>query len=737
MVKTDKKIWEEKQVLEDKIRGKIRDKENYIKLLQEYPVPKIINPLEELPTRKILTGCALDQVLSANGGVEAGSSIEAYGEFACHSEDTQVLTPDGIKDWDDVEIGDYVYGKDVNNNIVKTMVNDIFVYDYDDYLYHFDNNRFSLLVTPNHDIFYRKSKDIPFSKNRADKVYNKKSGYILCSFDWSGEYKQSFNIYDYISPVERSTYHRNSQMKPELDEFDTRLFMLLVGLYIAEGSQFKTEGGVYVQIKNSTYVPEISEILNELNLDYSIYENNKFVIFHQDLAKYLLRCGDGAPNKKIPDELLELDKQYLYNLFRGLMLGDGHKNGYNYYTCSVKLRDQFLVLCLKLGFNPSFRLKGEAGRISYINDREIRSKHDYYYINIAYNPSGYFDERQDIQSKVKYKGKVWCYSTDTVNFFTVRNGQPTISGNTGKTMFAQTVCAEAEGYIVYIDNEHTFRGNRFAEICSLRGRDPEEVNKRLMYFKPANWIEQEATVRQLPEFDPDTEEFLDIGAVIVDSIMCHWADSRDWQGRENLPQRQSLIRAELLDLRNYCRRHNAVLFYTNQVYMKPVANPYASVEDIYIPRGGASIAHIGDYRILLRKGPRNLRYARLVDALDLPLMEVPFVLHKSGVANIEDEGEQIRAIEQGEKYGLKFLDTKVFSANPAKKYYAKAFLLGILKEEKALEQGWLNEKDIEELKQEKIEIELERAEKKSMKNKDEMTDEERDRIAEAQAEEEL
>jgi len=726
---TDKMKWEKILKAEDEIKSKMRNKADYTKLLREYPVEPIDNPLATTPSRRILTGTALDRILSRRGGIEAGSTVEMYGEFACHSEDTQVLTPDGIKNWDDVSIGDYIYGKDEGGYIVKTRVDDVLIYDYDDELYQFDNNRYSLLVTPNHDIFYSPNKNARFLKKRADETYKRKSGYILSSFDWKGIDKPTFNIHNYIElDNSKLVYPQKSHRKPNMKELNTQLFMKLVGLYIAEGSPFKTDRGTYSQIRNSTYVNEISELLNELSLDYSIYEDSKFVIFHQDVAEYLLRCGEGASNKQIPQELMELDKEYLEELFDGLMMRDGHHNGFTYYTTSIKLRDQFLVLCLKLGYNPSYRPKEKSGRINYIDDREVISNYNYYYINIAYKPSGYFDPRQQIKSKIPYRGKVWCYSTDTANFFTVRNGQPTISGNTGKTQIAECIVAEAEGLKIYIDAEWTFRGDRFAEICTARGIDPKESADRIRLYRPMNWIHQEAVVKQLPEFDSDGK-FLDIGVVIVDSIMKHWADSRDWQGRENLPQRQALLRAQISDLSNYCRRHNAVLFYTNQVYIAPVANPYASVENIYHSRGGASLEHIADYRILLRKGPRNLRFARLVDSPDLPLMEVPFVLHEKGISDIEDPGIRVQALERGEQYGLRFLDTKVSTRGAGKKYYAKAFLLGIMTEEEALENDYLDEKDIKELKEEKMEMKLERGEVKPP-HEDDLTDEEKEALGE-------
>jgi len=271
---------------------------------------------------------------------------------------------------------------------------------------------------------------------------------------------------------------------------------------------------------------------------------------------------------------------------------------------------------------------------------------------------------------------------------------------TGKTQICEAVAAEAEGLIIYIDAEDTWFAERFAEICTARDKDPIEVASRLRLYTPRNWIEQEATIKQLPDFDPETGEYIAVGAVILDSIMQVWSDDRRWHGREKLTQRQQLIRAQLKDLCSYVKDHRAILLYTNQVYIEPIAKANRSIEQIYKARGGPTLEHIADYRILLRKGPRNLRWARLVDSPDIPLTEVPFILHKSGIADIEDPGERIRALERGEAYGLKFLDTKMVSVDPAKKYYIKALMLGMLSEEEALERKWLTKKQIDDAMEE-------------------------------------
>jgi hypothetical protein len=62
------------------------------------------------------------------------------GEMGCHSEDTQVLTPEGIKDWTEIKIGDKVLGADEKLNLAETTVEEVFKYKYSGQMIRFHNN---------------------------------------------------------------------------------------------------------------------------------------------------------------------------------------------------------------------------------------------------------------------------------------------------------------------------------------------------------------------------------------------------------------------------------------------------------------------------------------------------------------------------------------------------------------------------------------------------------------------
>jgi RecA/RadA recombinase len=268
----------------------------------------------------------------------------------------------------------------------------------------------------------------------------------------------------------------------------------------------------------------------------------------------------------------------------------------------------------------------------------------------------------------------------------------------GKSEIIWTLIAEAEGLIILIDSENTWSPDRFKQICAARGKDVADIAKRLMLFQPQNYMEQDDIVNNgLPDFDADGK-ILEIGLIAVDSLMCHWATSPDFTGREKLGVRAGLLGPHIMNLKRYAKLHNAVLVYSNQISMKPDAKAFSSYEDIIYPKGGPIIAHAGDHRILLRKGPANIRFARVVDSIEIPLTEAVFVLDEAGITDLPDPGERVKAMEIADKYGRRFLSGQVSSQAPAgKDYYKKAIKLRLISPEEAIEKEYLTKEEVDKV----------------------------------------
>ncbi len=371
--------------------------------------------------------------------------FSVVGELGCHSEDTKIFSPDGIKTFEEINVGDNVFAIDNNENIIETKVKDKILGDYDGKLYRIKSKRYNFLVTPNHRMLFKKKNILKTEYIEARDLKGK--GYIPVSFKTEGKRTSTFYIYNYI---EKDIFKNGRNIKSEnLNSFYILDFVKLMGWYISEGSIFKPNGKstLYVQLRNYNHKEEIKELLDKMKLNYGVYENgSKFVIFHKDLGRYFNeRCGRYSKNKKIPKEITELSPYIQIRLLDTLFKGDGSTNQ-TYYTISKRLSHDVMKLCLRCGYNPRLTVrKSQNG--GKTKGRQIIGSKDCQEVHVSFMPKGYFSTYSDSGSNgisnislEKYKGKVWCLETEHGNFFTYLDGNVQVSGNSGKTLTAVSLC---------------------------------------------------------------------------------------------------------------------------------------------------------------------------------------------------------------------------------------------------------------------------------------------------------
>ena len=103
-----------------------------------------ITPELEHIDKELLNGLMLNQAI-------------LNGEAACHDEDTLVLTDKGFLKHDEVTEEDKIacYNPDTELLEYHPYINK-FVYDYDGDMYYFNTNEMDIMVTPNHNMYYKK-----------------------------------------------------------------------------------------------------------------------------------------------------------------------------------------------------------------------------------------------------------------------------------------------------------------------------------------------------------------------------------------------------------------------------------------------------------------------------------------------------------------------------------------------------------------------------------------------------
>jgi RecA/RadA recombinase len=224
----------------------------------------------------------------------------------------------------------------------------------------------------------------------------------------------------------------------------------------------------------------------------------------------------------------------------------------------------------------------------------------------------------------------------------------------GKTQTAFTATALCKGLVIYIDPEDSFSFKRLKEICSERKIDYQEVKKRIILFKPMDWVQQMVILNSIGSpADYDRLYGMKVDLIICDSLS-NFFRGVEFQGRNTLPLKTGFLREYLVDLKKIAKQHRAALIVTSQVSEEPVAGAYISKADTQHPIGGHSIEHQPDFVLFFRKGSGNVRVVRMIDSSHKPLAERAFVINSKGIDDLPPESKAGKLYEKGEeKFELK------------------------------------------------------------------------------------
>ncbi len=184
----------------------------------------------------------------------------------------------------------------------------------------------------------------------------------------------------------------------------------------------------------------------------------------------------------------------------------------------------------------------------------------------------------------------------------------------------------AEGVVVYIDTENTFRPERITQMAQGKGLDPTTVLKNIKVARAYNSDHQMLLAEKVE--DLIKKDGLNIKLVIVDSLTAHFR--AEFIGRGTLAERQQKLNKHMHVLSKLADVHNLCVYVTNQVMTKPdqfFGDPTEAI-------GGNIVGHNSTFRIYLRKGRKGSRVAKLVDAPNLPDGECAFMVEMDGLKDI-------------------------------------------------------------------------------------------------------
>lgn len=396
----------------------------------------------------------------------------------CYSNDTEVLTENGwmlLKEIVENKIQIKVATLSSSKEIEYKKIDKYHKHFYDGEMYHLDQQKTDIMVTPNHRILtvtensnYNKIKFI-----RADSLPNKV--YVPKKVEWNS-----------------SVLYLQESKKMNID---SDKWLSFLGWYISEGSLYKAvkkqgfDYRIIITQKKKENFQNIRETL--LGCKFNVQEVKEkdgtihFIISNKKLYNTLLKYGKGALNKKLTPELLSLNKEKLKIFYNSFLRGDGHRNKKNYdylYTSSKELSGNLQELIIKLGFHSGIS-KRKRDNI-YIGNRKINTDNIQYTVTV-HTTKNFRISRNKIK-KVNYKEFVYCLEVPNHSLLVRRNGLAIWCGN---TIMEVAWAWEHHKPVIVISNEEVWKKHpMFGTATCVRVDTYQELlDKKILQFFYKGW----------------------------------------------------------------------------------------------------------------------------------------------------------------------------------------------------------------------------------------------------------
>lgn len=347
----------------------------------------------------------------------------------CFSEDTEVLTPEGWKNYCDVNIGSQVMtlNRETGEGQWNT-VNEKFVYDDFKELISVKAHGLDLLVTPGHGLWTSpRSKKLNFQESTAQDSFGK----------------------DRVFPL--ALIHDEAGIDLTDDQIRFIAWLMTDGTIekYQDGSpkQFR-----FAQSAVDHRIDELSRVLTEVapshskkkryhggTVGHGVYHNYdayRFNVPRREVEDWIWKYID--INKTPTNALRGMSQSQINVMIKALWDGDGGKNkdsdnAYQFNTARQDHLDFVQELAVRAGFRTSTSRSPKRTHWTLtMNTRDV------VYVN-ATN-----------WSKVEYDGKVWCVSVDNGTLVVRRNGRTAITLNShrmGSTFETKSLANRTlEGY---------------------------------------------------------------------------------------------------------------------------------------------------------------------------------------------------------------------------------------------------------------------------------------------------
>lgn len=371
---------------------------------------------------------------------ETRATLEEEHGYDCYSDDTEFLTNNGWKKYDDVDDHDLLATfNQYTHKIEYQTPLERFDGTFTGNLYHFTGQHTDVLVTPNHNMYI---KEFSCTLNKHTKAWD---------FIQAAQLPECFDTLHTITPK------TNRQTLPE--DFNTNVlkdmtlpsYLRVLGWYISDGTCHFTSRGEVSSVMISQSKPQsrlTQNLTRQRNLGRIVCETKTYPAngianfperrwyFRKNVSKLIyLDCGHKSECKRIPQWCFNLTKREMNILLTALLQGDGTKKNhkeetYVYYTCNSALADDVQRLAFLCGFEtskwgphetPNTFNKNLVMYQVHINKRAPKTKRRY--------------RSNDNIQKIPVKNqRIVCFMVPNHTLVTRRNGKVALHANSKHAM---------------------------------------------------------------------------------------------------------------------------------------------------------------------------------------------------------------------------------------------------------------------------------------------------------------
>ena len=378
--------------------------------------------------------------------------VQLKEKYGCYDSETEVLTKEGWKFFNDVTFDDEFATLDHDGEtLIYQKPTDIIKEPYRGRMYHLENRGINFLVTENHNMYVAKGSYYYHEKNNTkikypfefalpEKYFGKDKRFKKGA-TWIGDnpYGDVFEIpgYEYknymaINDCERVYNH---------DSYKVNLvnWLKFLGFYVAEGytSSSEKKYGAETLIAYNTYDEEglVCELLDGIGVNYKQAGDTKR-FGNTVIGRWLLdNCGHLAPNKKVPDFIKTLPPDLIKIFLEYLYIGDGHKNTTSNIltTTSKQLCDDVCELLIKAGYSFRYRIREPRDNHKPWHKIHVVGKLVSYEINWLQLTEVEIDNSKHSSSFIErfedYDGMVYCVTIPSHILYVRRGGKGAWCGN--------------------------------------------------------------------------------------------------------------------------------------------------------------------------------------------------------------------------------------------------------------------------------------------------------------------